>query len=67
MKKILILFAAALCAMNSMAQKTDAMLFGDVKAKETNVHLPYATISVKGTNLQTKCDASGISRWRICP
>lgn len=59
MKKILILFATALCAMNSMAQKTDAMLFGDVKAKETKVHLPYATISVKGTNLQTKCDASG--------
>jgi len=42
-----------------MAQGTDAMLFGDVKAKETGQHLPYATITVKGTNMKTKCDASG--------
>ena len=43
----------------SMAQGTDAMLFGDVKAKETGQHLPHATITVKGTTLKTKCDASG--------
>ena len=42
-----------------MAQGTDAMLFGDVKAKETGEHLPHATITVKGTTLKTKCDASG--------
>lgn len=48
-----------LCSILSFAQGTDAMLFGDVKAKETGEHLPYAMISVKGTTLKTKCDASG--------
>lgn len=48
-----------LCAVVSWAQSTDAMLFGDVKAKETGKHLPYATISVQGTTLLTKCDATG--------
>ena len=56
MKRVLILL---LCAIMSMAQGTDAMLFGDVKAKETGQHLPHATITVKGTTLKTKCDASG--------
>ena len=59
MKRIFILFVGMLCAVVSMAQKTDAMLFGDVKAKESNAHLAYATITVKGTNLTTKCDATG--------
>lgn len=43
----------------SFAQNTDAMLFGDVKSKETGEHLPDAVIKVKGTMLQTKCDATG--------
>ena len=59
MKRVLILFSGLLCAVMSMAQGTDAMLFGDVKAKETGQHLPHATITVKGTTLKTKCDASG--------
>lgn len=48
-----------LSAVNTMAQDTDAMLFGDVKNKETGMHLPYATIKVKGTKLKTMCDATG--------
>ena len=59
MKKIITLFMSMLCAVVSWAQSTDAMLFGDVKAKETGKHLPYATISVQGTTLLTKCDATG--------
>ena len=34
MKKIITLFMSMLCAVVSWAQSTDAMLFGDVKAKE---------------------------------
>ncbi len=59
MKRNLILLLSLFCALISMAQGTDAMLFGDVKAKETGEHLPHATITVKGTTLKTKCDASG--------
>ena len=34
MNKILLLLVVMLCSITSMAQSTDAMLFGDVKAKE---------------------------------
>ena len=47
MKRNLILLLSLFCALISMAQGTDAMLFGDVKAKETGEHLPHATITVK--------------------
>lgn len=59
MKKYLLIFAAMLCSLASMAQNTDAMLFGDVKAKEGGKHLAHAVIRVKGTNLKTQCDATG--------
>lgn len=59
MKRIFTLFVGVLCVIVAMAQNTDAMLFGDVKAKETKEHLPHAMIVVKGTNLKTKCDGSG--------
>lgn len=39
--------------------KTDAMLFGDVKSLKSKEHLPYATISVKGTNIGTVADGTG--------
>lgn len=35
MKRTFILFFGMLCSILSFAQGTDAMLFGDVKAKET--------------------------------
>ena len=59
MKKYLLILTAMLCSLVSMAQNTDAMLFGDVKAKEGRKHLPHAKIQVKGTNLKTQCDATG--------
>ncbi len=37
--------------------KTDAMLFGDVKS-ETE-HIPFATITIKGTTIGTAADATG--------
>ncbi|MFH1120283.1 MAG: TonB-dependent receptor [Bacteroidota bacterium] len=40
-------------------QKTDAMLFGDVKSKITKEHIPFVTIAVKGTNMGTTSDGSG--------
>ena len=60
MKKTLTLILFSLvCAISVFAQKTDAMLFGDVKSKETGKHIAHATIRVKGTNLMTKCDNTG--------
>ncbi len=40
-------------------EKTDAMLFGDIKSKVTGEHIPYANIMVKGTNIGTAADGSG--------
>jgi outer membrane receptor for ferrienterochelin and colicins len=40
-------------------EKTDAMLFGDVKSQVTGEHIPYANILVKGTNLGTAADGTG--------
>ena len=37
--------------------KTDAMLFGDVKAGEE--HIPFATVTIKGTTIGTAADATG--------
>jgi len=38
---------------------SDAMLFGDVKDKETGEHIPFANIVVKGTTIGTSTDATG--------
>lgn len=59
MKKIILFMLGILCTCHISAQNTDAMLFGDVKSKDTGKHLPYASISVKGTKLKTICDATG--------
>ncbi|WP_025001789.1 TonB-dependent receptor [Prevotella dentasini] len=59
MNRVFTFLLGVLCAVSAFAQNTDAMLFGDVKAKETGKHLPHAVILVKGTNLKTACDASG--------
>ncbi|WP_372648288.1 TonB-dependent receptor domain-containing protein [Draconibacterium sp.] len=37
--------------------KTDAMLFGDVKSGEE--HIPFATVTLKGTTIGTAADATG--------
>ena len=59
-KRILLCIVMALFAtMTTLAQETDAMLFGDVKSKVTGKHIPYAKIQVKGTKLTTVCDKTG--------
>lgn len=42
---------------NKNEPKTDAMLFGDVKSG--NEHIPFATITIKGTTIGTAADATG--------
>ncbi len=60
MKNALLILWSLLATLQIFAQqKTDAMLFGDVKSKSTTEHIPYVTISVKGTNMGTTTDASG--------
>lgn len=61
MKNFTFLFICLLIAFSPLAQaqKTDAMLFGHVKDKATQKHIPYATITVKGTNMSTATDATG--------
>ncbi|MCB8963573.1 MAG: TonB-dependent receptor [Bacteroidales bacterium] len=40
-------------------EKTDAMLFGDVKSVTTKEHIPFVSIIVKGTTMGTTADGSG--------
>ncbi|MBU0765247.1 MAG: TonB-dependent receptor [Bacteroidetes bacterium] len=56
--KFITVCALLLSVFSAVSQeKTDAMLFGDVKSKSE--HIPYVNIMVKGTNLGTTTDASG--------
>lgn len=65
MKWILALFVLFAGTINVTAEeennekkvKTDAMLFGDVKSG--NEHIPFATITIKGTTIGTAADATG--------
>lgn len=60
MNKILIVLLGVFITFQAYSQeKTDAMLFGDVKSAKTKEHLPYATIAVKGTNIGTMADGTG--------
>jgi len=60
MKQIFILILGlVLTGYVKSQEKTDAMLFGDVKSAETQEHIPYSTILVKGTNIGTTADGSG--------
>lgn len=54
-----LLLLTMVCVITAMAQKTDAMLFGDVKSKATGEHIPFVTIQVKGTSLKTVSDVTG--------
>lgn len=59
MRKFSFIMMFLFCMVDMLAQKTDAMLFGDVKSKATGEHLGYAVIAVKNTQLNTVADASG--------
>ncbi|MBN1925393.1 MAG: TonB-dependent receptor [Prolixibacteraceae bacterium] len=60
MKQIIFLIIGLAITLNARSQqKTDAMLFGDVKSVSTKEHIPFATITVKGTHMGTTSDATG--------
>ncbi len=60
MKKWILWLCFLGCNISMIAQeKTDAMLFGDVKSKATGEHISYANIIVKGTNIGTAADGTG--------
>lgn len=58
-RNLTLFFLSMVCFLTAMAQKTDAMLFGDVKSKNTGEHIPFVTIQVKGTSFKTVSDATG--------
>lgn len=60
MKRIFVLLLGVLLVGAVQAQdKSDAMLFGDVKSTTTQEHIPYVRIAVKGTNMGTVADGTG--------
>lgn len=61
MKKTIILVLLLFNILLSFSQspKTDAMLFGDIKDKGTKEHIPFATITIKGSKLGTVTDVTG--------
>lgn len=61
MKQTLFLLMAILFRIPLFAQAdaSDAMLFGDVRVKGTNEHIPYASIYVKGSSIGTASDETG--------
>lgn len=64
MKKYIFFFLCHLFVVNMMAEspvlkKTDANIIGHVVDKKTGEHLPYITISLKGTTIGTTTDATG--------
>ena len=66
MKKYLLatlVVAMSLCGINSATAQThrtsDANIYGHIIDAKTQEHIPYVTISIKGTMLGTVADASG--------
>jgi outer membrane receptor for ferrienterochelin and colicins len=55
--RILFILLLILQMAPTMAQGTDANIFGDVQSK--NEHLPFVTIYIEGTNLGTTTDETG--------
>lgn len=57
---ILFIVVIALFTSFGIAQeKTDVMIFGDVKSAVSKEHIPYANIIVKGTKIGTAADKTG--------
>ena len=63
---IAILFATNILAVHAQ-QKTDTHIIGHVLNKETQEHLPYVSIAIKGTTIGTTTDKSGHYRLNNIP
>ncbi len=59
MKKIKLLFVMFFAGFVAMSQNTDANVFGHVVNKDTQEHLPFVNVIVKGTNKGASTDESG--------
>lgn len=59
LRYLLLLAVVTLSLEEAKAQRTDANVFGDVKVKGKNEHIPFATIYVEGTKLGTSTDHTG--------
>ncbi|MEL7587751.1 MAG: TonB-dependent receptor [Prolixibacteraceae bacterium] len=59
LRYLLLLAVVTLSLEEAEAQRTDANVFGDVKIKGKNEHIPFATIYVEGTKLGTSTDHTG--------
>ena len=60
MKRIMWIAVSLFILFQGFSQdKTDAMLFGDVKSLKTGEHIPYATLLLKDSHMGTMTDASG--------
>lgn len=57
--KIIVLLALILLGNGIVAQETDANIFGHVVDKQTQEHLPYVNLLIKGTTKGTSTDESG--------
>ena len=58
-KRIFLLSLLVFAALNITAQTNGTLVFGGVKSKQTDKHLPDAVITVKGTQINVHCDATG--------
>ncbi|NLY23733.1 MAG: TonB-dependent receptor [Bacteroidales bacterium] len=56
---LLLLMSLTTAELTAQADAADTMLSGHVKEKGTDNHIPYATISVKGTGMVTAADDNG--------
>ncbi|MDR0714285.1 MAG: TonB-dependent receptor [Bacteroidales bacterium] len=56
---ILTVFLSSISASVAFGQKTDANINGHVVDAQTNEHLPYVSISLKGTTIGITTDATG--------
>ncbi|MCG8698519.1 MAG: TonB-dependent receptor, partial [Bacteroidales bacterium] len=56
-KILIFLFCTVISATQSMAQHTDANIFGDVQSE--GEHLPFANIFIEGTTIGTTTDQTG--------
>ena len=64
MKKYIIIILCHFAAMGVMAdtpvlKKTDANIIGHVVEKKSGEHIPYVTVSLRGTTIGTTTDATG--------
>lgn len=71
LKQLIILMLGLILTLQVKSQekvdKVDIMLFGDIKSAKTREHIPYSTVSIKGTNIGTTADDNGRYKFANLP